>query len=613
MKNLSQKLKTAFTIWNAGKFHPFFLYFSYLLFFASLFGLQDILVTPIIIKLLGKGIKPWLIPFFWTGLVLSVFTIWQYYRRWPMKFFEEATKRDVLIWLLLAIPFLALIIQKRIFLDFWLDEMMSIVRHIQPSLSSALTWYPVPNNHVFSNFIAGLYMQLLGRQDMQVLLSTPVVLRLLFFATGVGTILVLPYIGHRYIAKQVGWVSVILLCTTIPYFNFMVQARGYSFTLFFASLLLLSTLQYRESNARKYALRMMILACFTFYTISSNLYYLLALFAFFLLWGKAYDFRTWTRLSRSQFSTKSEPFVLINPGITAATMIMAGLSMALIFYIPIFDKVFGNRYVETFGLFRGTVFYDAFPRTMGYFFSGRGWLFVLAWLGVAVKWELARRNNDKGTLFLIHLLFFTIFSPYLFSFIRGDNPFERVFLITLPAFILLAAIGIDQLIQLIPSMSLRPGWQALMYIFVGVYLYGNFFSIYQTIDNEISTNLVSENIKQVENYDSTLWASHFLDHYAVLPVIQQAITYSDEFPILLDLENTRFSFTIEEYLKGYEVAYQTFNAPSEITVSQAYIIVSYPNTSLTNIQDTLPGAKCELIENEISIYRALQCQFPSRQ
>ena len=612
MKRQSPQNRGFLASWFWGEVHPILAVLASGVLLASVFGLRDIILTPALVAIFDEPrLANWLQPVYWLALGLSGLTLFFYARANPPPLPKNLQPSDILIWLFLASPFLYLTLTRRLVLDFWLDEMMSIVRHIQPSISSALLWYPVPNNHVFANFLGGLYVQLIGLRELGQILENPVVLRLLYLVTGLGTILLLPYIAQREYGKRAGWLAVVLLTTTIPFLNFMVQVRGYSLTLFLASLLVLLTLRYRERNARADALGIALLVCFLFFTIVSNLYFLLALLAFYALDGLV----DWRRGQSGRWSLRADEFVLYNPGWTLAVMVAAGLLLALVFYLPIFEQVFDNRYVTSEGLFQGTVWFDAFPRTMGYFASNRGLLFLAAGFGVLLGWAKARRRRDERTRYWTGLLLAAVFFPYLISFIRGDNPFERTFLVTLPAFILLAAFGLEHLIRWVAFATGARRWPAAAaLVLVGLASYGAFFTAYRGIEAEIYANLVDEDIKQIELYDSRLWASHFLDHFQVLPAVRAALPGGDiALPVLVDMNDTRYPWVLTEYFRAWGVAVQEIEAGPVIAVPAAYVLVSYPERSLAEFQTRFPEAECTLVTEEISIYRTLYCEFGAPQ
>lgn len=605
MKYLGQKISHIQE--KKGSIHPAFAYLAVFMLIASIFGLRDVILTPILVSLLEiEGLARWLTTVYWVGLILSTGFLGLYLLQNPLRFQFSANLMDVGLWLLLASPFLYLTITRRLILDFWLDEMMSIVRHIQPSVRNAVFWYPIPNNHVFANLISGIYLQLIGLREMHTILENPIILRLPFFVSGVLTILVLAYLTHTYFGKWAGRIAVVLLCTTIPYLNFVVQVRGYSFSLLFASLMILLFLQYKDNPARWKAFGFAGLSCLMFYTIPSNLFFLLAILGFL----SVVAIIQWRKDSSYQISLDREHFILFSPTLTLILMIVGGVLLSLLFYLPIFEQVFDNQYVVSEGFLKGTVFIDAFPSTIKYFLSGRFWIFLVAWFAVLLGWFKAVRERNERYMSLVHLSFFVFMLPFVISFIRGDNPFERTFLVVLPAYILVAVLGLHSLLQWIQQVFVTHKWVTPM-LFTIFYFSTNgiFLATYQKIANEIYTNLEEQKIDRIEFYDNRLWASHFLDHYQVLPILEAVRGPNKTLPVLLDDDDTRYDWVITMYFEAYRYPLQLFQGPEQISVPEAYLIVSYPDRSLKDIMIQYPDTVCHSVTQELSVYRVLRCRF----
>lgn len=158
------------------------------------------------------------------------------------------------------------------------------------------------------------------------------------------------------------------------------------------------------------------------------------------------------------------------------------------------------------------------------------------------------------------------------------------------------------------------GLPAAALVLVGLASYGAFFTAYRGIEAEIYANLVDEDIKQIELYDSRLWASHFLDHFQVLPAVRAALPGGDiALPVLVDMNDTRYPWVLTEYFRAWGVAVQEIEAGPVIAVPAAYVLVSYPERSLAEFQTRFPEAECTLVTEEISIYRTLYCEFGAPQ
>lgn len=373
-------------------FHPVFVCLYVGIAFISILGLRDVIITTALISLTGiDELIQYLLPVYWLGLILSVAFLGVYFFNNPIQIKLSVTFIDIGVWILFITPFLFLVVTRRLFLDFWLDELISIVRHIQPSVRIGIFSYPAPNNHIFSNLVSAVYLRLIGQRELLEILKHPVILRLPYMFSGLLSIFVLGYLAHTYLGKWEGRIAVTLLCTTMPFLNFITQVRGYSFTFLFTSLITLLTLVYKEKPARWKAILVGGLSCLIFYTIPSNVYFLLAICLFFALDGLL----QWRKEHTYRISLKQDDYVFINPQITVALMMVVGLVVGGLFYAPVVQKVINNKYVVSMGFLNGTVFRNTFLNSIEYFISNRWWIFSLLELVLYIPGAKLLRRKIK--------------------------------------------------------------------------------------------------------------------------------------------------------------------------------------------------------------------------
>jgi hypothetical protein len=402
-----------------------------------------------------------------------------------------------------------------------------------------------------------------------------------------------------------------ILVTTIAFLNFATQVRGYAPSILLTALLFSALLGFRERPKWLTALWVAALSGMLFYTIPSNIYLLVSCLGVFLVDG----FLSHRSDKKEGFSIQKRAFIFINPSFTLAVMILAGVFGAGLLYIPILSKVVGNKFVESLGLFQGTVFIRAFPILISGLFSNREPLFLLALIGLLFGYVTKFRDSAPDSLFVIHLSFVAFAGPIVISFIRGDDPFERSFLIGIVPFILLAAFGLESILEWLKGIGSGPLQTPLWFLILAL-LYMNlvFLFQYRNIEIKVFQDLSEENIQAIEFQDNPMGASYYLDHYHVMPVViavsdKLVDSDSERVPVILDTRNTTQLWMMEAYLDIFEIPFQEMRDPENLQEGKAYVIVSYPQRSLEAFRAVFPETQCSLLTREVSIYQALNCQF----
>lgn len=580
----------------------------------GLFGLRGVISNVYFVELIGSQyVFLFLRLFYWLCILVGAVCLFFWLRKERTNLLNSLGKLRqnwlyLLTLVLASVPFFYLVITKRLGLDFWLDEVISIRRHIVTSLSSALFWYPVPNNHVFTNALSGIYLKIVDAKDLLTVLQNPGVLRSFYLAFGVGALLVCALTAHRFVGRVAALLMVVLFGTTIAYLNFVVQVRGYSPSIFFAAGLQHSILSYRQAGKRSSALAALAFSAMLLYSIPSNLYFLLVIFFYFVLLG---TFAWSQKRARTTFSLDAGSFTIVNRRLTISLALALGCGLAILFYLPILPKILENRYVETLGAFQGAAFPGLLLESLKIFISGRWWLFALSAIGLLAIFIDGQSERRHDQLELICFLAAIIVFPFLLSAARGDEPFVRSFFVLMPAFFLLAATGVQSLAEQIPQGA---SWSktALVLALLAIFTYTNtiFFSSFSQNSSSVADTLANEDVDQVEYLDTRLAASVFTDHYHLRQVIKAFQDHADgAIPVLIDRPNTRYVFTLSVYFEAYDIAYEEFGDPAHIESPEAYIFLSYPNKALNEWQATYPNLACENISAVLTIYQVLHCRF----
>lgn len=340
------------------------------------------------------------------------------------------------------------------------------------------------------------------------------------------------------------------------------------------------------------------------YTIPSNIYFLFAVISFVLLDGVIF------RLLKPPSHSKNGNFMFERnrPNLSILLYLIIGSILAVLFYLPILDQIFDNQYVLSQGLFQGTVFKNPFQKVLMFMISGRMIVFVFAGIGYLLAILAAVRSRKVSLVRTINLSWMTFFLPFLFSFFRGDKPFPRVFLVSLPSLIFGAVLGTHHMMNMIKIIFLKPKKFTLVFT-AGFFIVCNFLFFRQYLQNEeqIRINLEKENKEAVEKDDSRLWSSHFLDHYHVYPLVTNLIGLADPAPAYIDKNQTKYEWVPATYLDTFEINFHSLEKPEQIQAFRAYYVTSYPSETERSIQSHFPKAVCKRITESLSIYQLLYC------
>ncbi len=311
-------------------------------------------------------------------------------------------------------------------LDFWYDEAFTLTNYVFVPLGTTLTDYSFPNNHVLANLLSNLFLGALGIDTIHRLADSTWLIRLLPLACSLVTLGYVYAVGRRWFDRFTGLAAVTVLATTVPFLNFAVQVRGFSLSMMLLTMLLYHSSAFARRPAWRHAVAVTALAALALYAIPLNLYFILSL-AGVVVAGYLAAVRRATRLPRPL------PLLLL--------LLLAGTGIAALLYSPMLGDVVTNRFVRSHGLFNTATVFESLPRVLGYFMAPRHafWAVVAA---APVAWVLARRRGSAlpGPPLLAGIAL--LLGPFLLSFVRGDQPWLRVFVNLAPVFALLVAAAL---------------------------------------------------------------------------------------------------------------------------------------------------------------------------
>lgn len=313
--------------------------------------------------------------------------------------------------------------------DLWNDEIYTLNNFVFKGLPTVLTDYHVPNNHIFANVLHWLWATLTGA-DFGDCLDAPWRIRLLPGLLSVFTVVVLIRTAGRHWGTEAGFAAGLALLTGITFQSFAFQVRGYPLSLLAASGLLYCALRVLQHNTflwKNWA-TVAALTAALLWAIPSNLYFVLVV-GLLVPVAAALHPRDDSGSSRRRFLGEG------NVALKFAAATLAGVALAALLYAPVLGQMLHNQYLSPGQPFQAAHWENS-EKTLRHFVSWRWPLLpVLLW-----GWYKILKINTEHRPALL-LLAGALFLPFLISAARGDAAPMRAYLVQLPAFVLLAALG----------------------------------------------------------------------------------------------------------------------------------------------------------------------------
>jgi hypothetical protein len=162
--------------------------------------------------------------------------------------------RSETIWALIAcacaIPWPSYVAFEYINLDFWRDEMYSLQHFVFVPITTIVTDYHIPNNHVFANLLNHIFLYTLNLEYTD-LLRYPWKIRILMFLYTIITFVYVYRTGRDFFHPLAGVLSVMILGSTLPFLNFAVQVRGYSPSIMLSAISIYHIIRYHKIGQKK--------------------------------------------------------------------------------------------------------------------------------------------------------------------------------------------------------------------------------------------------------------------------------------------------------------------------------------------------------------------------
>lgn len=354
--------------------------------------------------------------------------------------------------------------------QFWVDEFYTLIHFVLVPVKTTLLDYHVPNNHILFSLLSKLYLSVIGYSTLIPILENPVIARLPLAFVAIATLYIYWKISAFYF-NDIYWrmISMILLSSNAVFGNFVLQFRGYGISMLFLGIifLLLNRLLYSNNKGIGVFLGLMLASFSAFYTIPSNLYFIVAMGIF-----PAILYLKDNRFGLSFF---------LSPAFKAGAFLLAGILLGLLAYSPVFEAVFNNDYVNNATPFA----FSNIERFIQVLLGLSSFYYLLLAFGIyhLVAGIIQRRFNPESR-FLFPVI--VILLPVVFSFLHGDVPPNRVYTVILPVFSLLLTKSLMLISDRIHLLKYRKASLILPFFFlVHFFLSESYISWRLAHDNSI--------------------------------------------------------------------------------------------------------------------------------
>ena len=110
---------------------------------------------------------------------------------------QKPTIREDLAIIAVFAPFLFWVF-RLINMDFWYDEVFSLVHYTFVPLQETIANYSTANNHILFNLINNIFIRLIGIRDLYALMDQPFIIRILPLGYTIISLLYVYLIGRSF-------------------------------------------------------------------------------------------------------------------------------------------------------------------------------------------------------------------------------------------------------------------------------------------------------------------------------------------------------------------------------------------------------------------------------
>ncbi len=532
------------------------------------------------------------------------------------------TYQEAALSVFFSLPFFLWLGLRYLSLDFWYDEVNSLKTFIFVPLLRTITDYETTNNHIFFNLMSNIYLKLMGIKDIYALMDNPATIRLLVLLFSGVTLLYVFLIGKRFFNGFVAVATIVILVTTVPFYNFAIQVRGYALSMMLLYMLLYYVWMFEEIGRLRHGILIVCLVSLALYTAPLNLYVVAAIAIFFfikaihVLWGKwrKEDVLGIMRFWKKRLWIEHRIFGIV-------FLITIGVFVGVACYIPVIPSVLNGatdtkRVLRSYGFFKLSILQDLMPLTFKSFVSQRLLLVLVAFVGWIGFWFIPKERKYQRACSKYLLCLSVLLLPFLFSFIRGDMALTRIFVNLAPIFALTVAISLYSACYLFTRLPLeQKKWTMGILLVLAVYCHGTFASALHERDAYLfKHNLLEDRggVGKAQDIYHNFYQAHFRPLQLVREFVNQ--NYSPTTPVLVGYDYEFDGMAMTAYLEKFNILYQRISVVEKSVFDEhdrIHVFTAYPNKFRKMFLQTYPEAQCHMVNTEIGFHNIFLCQKSS--
>ena len=396
----------------------------------------------------------------------------------------------------------------------------------------------------------------------------PQLIRIAPLFYSIGTLIFLHKVCASKFNRFAAMITLMTLIMSVPYYNFALQLRGYGLSIFLVSMLFYFILKFAENRQNMHLLFIVLVSFSLFYTIPLNLLILVSItivIAFHLImkWAKS----------------KSLKVVLQDAYFKIVLSISLGVGVAFLLYLPNFNDVFHNKFVEQSRSILDFN-YPVISVVILSFVSKQYILLVLAAVGFYLM------KNRKHVMILVALFVL----PFIISVALGLEAFERVYVNLVILYAIIIGVGISEVFIRIQQKKIIQYMTLIVLVFCSL-------TVFKFQEIRIKDYLAIEEVR-----GQGLYFNYYLEYFHPKKDIEAFLEKEPDYMgniLILDCEPYGF----QKYLEKFDVKYTYISKVDEALIDAnktTYVVTSLPANLIGEVKKIYPNIKIEILNGERS-------------